>query len=85
MFLFKECEWFNAVLCHVRQSLYTLEERVLRGPHAIPPSMNKIAIFLQHGLVPDCWLHVNWQPSAHSLYSWLDGKGVMLFLYMSTA
>ena len=61
------------MLCHVRQSLCTLEERILCGAHAIPLSMNDIAIPLQAGLVPNSWLHVNLQPSAHSLCSWLDG------------
>ena len=73
-FYIQECEWFNAILCHVRQSLSALEERILCGVHAIPSSMNDITIPLQAGLVPDSWLHVNLQPTAHTLCSWLDGR-----------
>ena len=68
----QECEWFNAILCHVRQSLYTLEECVLRGSHALSWSINDVVIPLQYGLVPCSWLHVNWQPASHSLDSWLE-------------
>ena len=71
---FKECKWFNTILCHIRQSLYTLEECILRGSHALPSSVNDVVIPLQYGLVPSNWLHVNWQPESHSLDSWLEGS-----------
>lgn len=74
----KECEWFNTILCHVRQSLYTLEESVLRGSHALSSSMNHVVIPLQYGLVPSSWLHVNWQPASHPLDSWLEGNNFLL-------
>jgi hypothetical protein len=82
---FKECEWFNAILCHVRQSLYTLEECVLRGLHALPSSMNDVVIPLQYGLVPCKWLHVNWQPASHLLDSWLEGKNTYFLHIMEEA
>lgn len=67
----KECQWFNCLLCHVRHSLQVLEQCVIGGSTAVPPSLFPVVEALQQETVPADWLHPDGHPSPHTLASWL--------------
>ncbi|XP_006816780.1 uncharacterized protein LOC100369618 [Saccoglossus kowalevskii] len=70
--LLQECYWLNALLCHIRQSLYELDKHLLGGEHAIPEELLETTKSLQEEFVPISWTHPNCQPSTHTLLTWLN-------------
>ncbi|XP_033103095.1 dynein heavy chain 9, axonemal-like [Anneissia japonica] len=70
--LLQECHWMNSVICHIRQTLYELDQHVLGGQHAIPEELASTASALQQEHVPLSWLHPNRQPTEHTLITWLQ-------------
>ncbi|WAR04811.1 DYH1B-like protein [Mya arenaria] len=67
-----ECLWLNSLLCHIRQQISELQDRLLSGPEALPLNHMASVLSLQEEHVPVSWVHPNSQPSTHSLVSWLE-------------
>ncbi|XP_053409232.1 uncharacterized protein LOC123561373 isoform X4 [Mercenaria mercenaria] len=70
--LLQECLWLNSILCHIRQQISELHERLMGGPEALPHVYMTTILSLQEEHVPISWVHPNSQPCTHSLVSWLQ-------------
>jgi len=64
----------NALISHVRQTLYDITESLLAGPEGLPMRHIDTARAIVNEAVPLSWTHPNMQPSTHTLFSWLDGR-----------
>lgn len=73
----------NALLCHVRHALYEITQSLISGAGSIPYVHMETCRSLAADDVPRAWTHQSFQPSTHSLFSWLDGK-LMSYVFPHT-
>ena len=64
----------NALLCHIRQTLFEITESLISGPDGLPMHHIQAARSIAQEHVPLSWNHPNLQPNTHTLFSWLEGS-----------